>query len=78
MRQRNRARRTIRQILLVRKHEQQTILHLPVVQDLVQLGPRFVDPVAVLRVDDEDESLSACVVVSPQGTDLVLPADVLR
>jgi hypothetical protein len=70
--------RTIRQVLLVGKHQQQAVLHLAVVQDLVQLGPRLVDAVAVLRVDDKDEALRARVVVSPERPDLVLSADVLR
>lgn len=65
------------QVLLVGKHEQQAVLHLSVVQDLVQLLPRLVDPFAVLRVDDKDEPLRAGVVVPPEGADLVLAADVL-
>lgn len=69
--------RTIGQVLLVGKDEQEAVLHLAVVEDLVELGARLVDAVAVLRVDDKDEALCARVVVPPQGPDLVLPADVL-
>lgn len=36
----------------------------------------LVDAFPVLTVDDEHEALGAGVVVSPQGTDLVLPANV--
>lgn len=70
--------RTIRQVLLVGEHQQQAVLHLAVVQDLVQLGPRLVDAVSVLRVDDKDETLRARVVVSPERPDFVLSTDVLR
>lgn len=43
----------------------------------MELDACLVDAVAVLRVDDEDEALGARVVVSPQRSDLVLPADIL-
>lgn len=44
----------------------------------MQLFARLDDPGAVLRVDDKDEALGAGVVVPPEGSDLVLAADVLR
>lgn len=69
---------TIGHILLVGKHQEEAVAHLSVVQDLVQLFARLVDPGAVLRVDDKDETLRAGVVVPPEGSDLVLAADVLR
>lgn len=69
---------TIGHILLVGKHQEEAVAHLAVVQDLVQLFARLVDPGAVLRVDDKDEALGAGVVVPPEGSDLVLAADVLR
>lgn len=69
---------TIGHVLLVGKHQEEAISHLSVVQDLVQLFARLVDPGAVLRVDDKDEALGAGVVVPPEGSDLVLAADVLR
>jgi len=71
------SRRTVGQVLLVGKDEQETVLHLAVVENLVELDARLVDAVAVLRVDDEHEALSARVVVPPQGPNLVLPADIL-
>lgn len=58
-------RRTIGQVLLVGKDQQQALLHLTVVQDLVKLGAGLVDAFPILRVDDEDETLCARVVVSP-------------
>ena len=37
---------------------------------------RLADPLAVVGVDDEDESLGVLEVVAPQRADLVLTADV--
>jgi hypothetical protein len=55
---------TSRQILLVGKHQQQRILHFPVLDDPCELGPRLLDAVAVVRVDDEDESLGSCALLA--------------
>jgi hypothetical protein len=70
--------RTTGYILLVCKHEQQAVLHLAVRQDAVELLARLVNPVAVVAVDDKDETLRARVVVPPERANLVLPSDVLR
>jgi hypothetical protein len=53
--------RTSCQILLVRKHQQQRVLHFAVLDDAGELGPRFLNPALVVGVDDEDKTLSACV-----------------
>jgi hypothetical protein len=50
------------QILLVRKYQQQRILHFPVLDDTGELGTGFIDTVAVVGVNDEDETLGSCVV----------------
>jgi hypothetical protein len=55
--------RTSRQILLVGKHQQQRILHFPVLNDPCEFGPRLLDAVAVVRVDDEDEALGSCALL---------------
>jgi hypothetical protein len=52
--------RTSWQILLVRKHQQQRILHFPVLDDARELRPCLVDAVAVVGVDDEDQALCTC------------------
>lgn len=65
-----------RNILLVRKDQQQRILHLRVVQNPPQLELGLGYPRPVARVHDEDETLGASIVVPPQWTDLVLTADV--
>ena len=67
---------TLCQILLVRKHEQQTIFHFPIIDDAVQLLPRLVHPGAIARIDNEDQALRPAEVVSPQRPDLVLATDV--
>jgi hypothetical protein len=56
--------RTSLQILLVREHQQQRILHFPVLDDTGELSAGFVDAVAVVRVDDENQTLSACDVLA--------------
>ena len=67
---------TSRQILLVCKHEEQTVLHLPITQNPMQLLFRLVYPLSILAVHDEHETLCPSVVVSPQRSNLVLSADV--
>lgn len=63
-------------ILLVGKHQQQRILHFAILNDTRQLVLRLGDPIAVVAVDNEDETLGAREVVAPQRSDLVLPTDV--
>lgn len=36
----------------------------------------FIDSLSVLAVDDENKPLSACVIMSPQRSDLVLASDI--
>ena len=69
---------TLREVLLVGEDEYDGVPHLAVVDDPVQLLPRLVDAVAVGAVHHEDQSLRPRVVVPPQRTDLVLPANVLQ
>lgn len=64
------------QILLVRKNEQQTLLHLPIAQYAMQLLLGLIQSLTVLAIDDEHEALRPCVVVSPEGPDLVLSSDI--
>jgi hypothetical protein len=55
--------RTSCQILLVGKHQQQSILHFPVLDNPCEFGPRLLDAVAVVGVDDEDETLGSCALL---------------
>ena len=48
---------TTLEILLVRKHHEQAIAHLPVCQDPVQLLSRLVYTIPILRINDKDQSL---------------------
>ncbi len=45
---------------------------------LIMSPPGFVDAIPVGAVDDEDQTLSSCVIVAPKRTDLVLATDVLK
>lgn len=61
-------------ILLVGENEQQRILHFSVLDDPRQFALRLLDSVAVVGVDDEDQTLGTAEVVAPEGSDLVLSA----
>jgi len=63
-------------VLLVGKDQQQSILHFAILNDTSQLSASLIHAVAINRVNDEDQALSAREVVSPQGTDLVLTSDI--
>lgn len=71
----NRA-RTAGNILLVGKHQQESILHFAIIDDLVKLRASLLHTGSVTGVDDEDQALCAGVVVSPQRADLVLTANI--
>ena len=68
--------RTSRQILLIREHEQQALLHFSVTQYPVQLLLRLIYSFTILAVHDENKALRACVVVPPQRPNFVLASDV--
>ena len=46
-------------ILLVRKHQQQRILHFPVLNDTRKLRPGLFNAVAIVGVDDEYQALGS-------------------
>jgi hypothetical protein len=48
------------QILLVRKYQQQSILHFSVLDNARELGAGLVDTVTVVGIDDENQTLGAC------------------
>ena len=66
----------IRQILLVGKDQEQRISQFILVQHPLQFFAGLDDTVAVIAVDDEDDALRVLEVVPPQGSDLVLAADI--
>ena len=69
-------RHTSWQVLLVGEHEEQTVLHLPIAQNPMQLLFCLVYPLPILAIHNEHETLCPSVVVSPQRSNLVLSADV--
>ena len=54
------------------------VSHLPVIYDPVQLLPGLVNSVSVCAVNDKYETLRPGIVVSPEGTDFVLAAYILK
>lgn len=68
--------RTSRQILLVREHKQQTLLHLPIAQYPVKLLLCLINSLSILTVDNKYEALCSCIVMSPEGTNLILSSDI--
>lgn len=64
------------QVLLVGEHEQDGVPELVLLQHVGELLLRLGDSLPVVAVDDVYETLSVLEVVPPQGTDLVLAADV--
>jgi hypothetical protein len=66
----------IGQILLVGKHQHHRIAQLVLVQHIVELSFGLNDTLAIVGVNDEDESLRVLEVVAPQWTDFILTADI--
>lgn len=67
---------SIGQILLIGKHQDNSVPHLPVINDAMEFLSRLVHAVPVCAVHHKDEALRTRVVVSPQWPDLVLPAHI--
>lgn len=65
-----------RQVLLVSVHEDDGVLELLIVDHLVKLLAGIIDSIAIVGVDDENDTLSVGVVVTPQLSDLILTSDV--
>lgn len=53
--------RTARNILLVGKYQQESILHFSIIDDLVKFGASLLDSSGVARIDDEDQALGTCM-----------------
>merc|ERR1719387_133564 len=64
------------QVLLVGKDEYNSIAHLILIQHLCQLFTCVLNAIAIVAVDNKDESLRVLVVVTPEWADLVLAANV--
>mmetsp|Transcript_73127 Transcript_73127/g.200800 ORF Transcript_73127/g.200800 Transcript_73127/m.200800 type:complete len:561 (-) Transcript_73127:65-1747(-) len=66
----------VRQVLLVGEDQQDGLPQLVLVQHAVQLVARLAHAVAIVGINDEDDTLGVLVVVAPERADLVLAADV--
>merc|ERR1719453_817858 len=64
------------QVLLVGEDEQHRLAELVLVEHAVQLVAGLSDTVAIVGIDDEDDTLRVLVVVAPERADLVLAAHV--
>mmetsp|Transcript_42278 Transcript_42278/g.135353 ORF Transcript_42278/g.135353 Transcript_42278/m.135353 type:complete len:207 (+) Transcript_42278:281-901(+) len=64
------------EILLVGEHQQHGLAELILVEHAVKLVPGLPDTVAIVGVHNENQALRVLEVVPPEGTDLVLAADI--
>lgn len=64
------------QILFVGKDQEKSVTEFIFVQHALQLLASLNNTVAIVRVDDEDDTLGVLEVMSPQRSDLVLSADI--
>jgi hypothetical protein len=63
-------------ILLVGEDKEDSVAELVLVKHALELLTGLNDTVAIVGVDDEDDTLSVLEVVPPQRTDLVLTTDI--
>jgi hypothetical protein len=63
-------------ILLVSEHEEDGITELVLAKHAVKLIAGGISALAIIGIDHKDETLSILIVVSPKGSDLVLPSDI--
>ena len=68
--------KTYGQILLVGKDEEESVSELVLVEHALELLTRLDNTVAIVAIDDEDDTLGVLEVMPPQRTDLVLTTDI--
>jgi hypothetical protein len=66
----------VRQILLVGEDEEKSIAELVLVEHTLELLAGLDNTVAIVGVDDEDDTLGVLEVMSPERTNLVLSTDI--
>lgn len=66
----------IRKILLVSEHKKDRIAKLVLAKHAVKLITGGISTLTIIGINHKDEALSILIVVSPQGSDLVLPSDI--
>ncbi len=64
------------QILLVGEDQQKSISKLVLVQHALELQAGLTNTVAIVGIDNEDDTLGVLEVMSPQWSDLVLSSDI--
>ena len=64
------------QVLLVRKDEECGVSEVVLLQKTVELVTRDIDTVAIVGVDDKDDAVRVGIVMTPEGSNLVLATDV--
>ena len=64
------------QILLVGEDEEKSVTELVLVEHALELLAGLDNTVAIVGVDDEDDTLGVLEVMSPERTDLVLSTDI--
>ena len=62
--------------MLVSKNKEKSITEFILVQHALQLFPSLDNTIAIVAIDDEDNTLSVLEVMSPERTDLVLTTDI--
>merc|ERR1711892_1528805 len=67
---------SIWQILFIGKHQQHRIAQLVLVQHAHEFFACFADTLPIIRINDKNESLRILKVMTPQGPNLVLSANV--
>jgi hypothetical protein len=67
---------TYRKILLVGEDKEDGVAELVLVEHALELLTGLNNTVAIVGVDDEDDTLGVLEVVPPQRTDLVLTTDI--
>ena len=65
-----------RQILLVGEDKEESVPQLVLVQHPLELLAGLNNTVAIVAVDDEDDTLGVLEVMPPERTDLVLASDI--
>lgn len=62
--------------MLVGEDQEHGVPKLILVQHALELLARLDDTIAIVAVDDEDDTLGVLEVMPPEGTDLVLASDI--
>jgi hypothetical protein len=64
------------EILFVAQDEESRVSEFVFSQHLLEFEGGFVDSLAIVGIDNEDDSFGVVVIVSPQGSNLVLTSNI--